>query len=389
MTTDHPSREQLLERIAMLEKINRALMDRVERSVDSAGDAYALFETNIVMQRVIAERTRQLEHTNAALSEEIAVRRRTEHSLLNAKEQAEAANRAKSEFLANMSHEIRTPLSAILGYAELAAEEPADPGSLSQHLAVIRRNAQHLLTVINDILDLSKLDAGEMRAVPVPASAAEICRAVADMLRVQADAKNLELSVSVGPGTPAECMTDPVRLRQILLNLVGNAIKFTDHGSVRVSLRHDAGTATITVEDTGIGIPPAQLESIFMPFQQADTSAARRHGGTGLGLSIARRLARLLGGDLTVRSRPGQGSVFTLSIHAPPVACAPGTAPGPSVQPPPPTRAAPHAHCHLADSHQPHSGPENPDLWLYSHQHLSPRPARLDPGAATRGRRTL
>jgi signal transduction histidine kinase/ActR/RegA family two-component response regulator len=345
----HPSREDLLARIAMLEKINHALMDRVERSVDSAGDAYALFENNIVMQRVIAERTSQLENTNAALTDEIAIRQQTERRLLQAKEQAEAANQAKSDFLANMSHEIRTPMSAILGYADLADEDLAHPERVTAHLGVIRRNANHLLTVINDILDLSKLDAGEMRAVPAPVSTAELCAGVADMLRVQADAKGLALTVEIDPATPPACLTDPVRLRQILLNLVGNAIKFTDHGSVRLTLRHDADTATVLVEDTGIGIAPESLGTIFLPFHQADASAARRHGGTGLGLSIARRLASLLGGELTARSRPGLGSVFSLTIHAPPLSPALPTAtlPHPSVpcphtaQPAPPTATQP------------------------------------------------
>jgi signal transduction histidine kinase/ActR/RegA family two-component response regulator len=318
----------------MLEKINHALMDRVERSVDTAGDAYALFENNIVMQRVIAERTSQLESTNAALTGEIAIRRQTEHRLVQAKEQAEAASKAKSDFLANMSHEIRTPMSAVLGYADLACDDLAHPDRLASHLGVIKRNAHHLLTVINDILDLSKLDAGELRPVLAPVGTAELCAGVADMLRVQADAKGVTLTVDIHPGTPPACLTDPVRLRQILLNLLGNAIKFTDAGEVRLTLRHQADTAAVSVQDTGIGIAPDALESIFLPFQQADGSAARRHGGTGLGLSIARRLANLLGGDITARSQPGRGSVFTLTIHAP-------TAPHPLPDPAPTTLSTP------------------------------------------------
>lgn len=307
----------LIDRIERLERINNALMDRVERSVDTAGDAYALFESNIVMQRLVTERTRQLEQTNAALSREIETRRLAEQCLVRAKELAESASRAKSEFLANMSHEIRTPMTAVLGYADLALDELHDPSRLAEHLGVIRRNAQHLLTVINDILDLSKLDAGEMRAVVTRVCPTDTCTGVAEMLRVQADAKGLDLTVLTAPGTPDAIITDAVRLRQILLNLVGNAIKFTERGSVRIELSHADHTTTVRVRDTGIGIDPEQLENIFLPFHQADASTTRRHGGTGLGLSIARRLAHLLGGDLTAESKLGAGSVFTLTINAP------------------------------------------------------------------------
>ncbi|MCC5824451.1 MAG: response regulator [Phycisphaerales bacterium] len=311
-------RERLLERIEMLEKINRALMDRVERSVDSAGDAYALFENNIIMQGLIADRTRELEQANAALMDEIAIRRAAEGELRLAKEQAEAASRAKSEFLANMSHEIRTPMTAILGYADLAIEERDDPAARARHLGVIKRSGEHLLCIINDILDLSKLDAGEMSAARDEVCPEQLCRGVVDMLRVQADSKGLDLRFEYDGAAPGAVISDAIRLRQILLNLVGNAVKFTDKGSVTVRLSYDAHTAAaiVRVEDTGVGIKGHDLEQIFMPFHQADSSATRRHGGTGLGLAIARRFARLLGGDIAVESRPGHGSVFTLTFHA-------------------------------------------------------------------------
>jgi signal transduction histidine kinase len=157
--------ESLQLRIAALEKINRALMDRVERSVDSAGNAYSVFESNILMQRVIAERTEQLERSNAALTAEIQVRRAAEEKLRLARDLAEAASKAKTDFLANMSHEIRTPMTAILGYADLALDDHEDPARRKEHLEVIKRNGHHLLTIINDILDLSKLEAGEMQVV--------------------------------------------------------------------------------------------------------------------------------------------------------------------------------------------------------------------------------
>jgi signal transduction histidine kinase len=222
-------------------------------------------------------------------------------------------------------------MTAVLGYADLAIDDIHNHPRVAEHLGVIRRNAQHLLTVINDILDLSKLDAGEMRPVLSRVCPAELCAGVADMLRVQADATGIALTVEIHPDTPAAVITDAVRLRQILLNLVGNAIKFTEQGAVRIELAHAGTTATVRVHDTGIGIEPQQLENIFLPFHQADASAARCHGGTGLGLSIARRLAQLLGGELTAQSRPGHGSTFTLTIHAPrAVAARPVPTPAPS-----------------------------------------------------------
>ena len=313
----------------MLEKVNNALMDRVERSVDSAGDAYALFENNVIMQGMIAERTRELERANAALTAEIGIRRAAEQDLLNAKEQAEAASRAKSEFLANMSHEIRTPMTAILGYADLLSEEDAGPDARAEHLAVIKRSGRHLLCIINDILDLSKLDAGQMTAAREPVRPEEVCRGVAELMRVQAESKGIALRFERDPHAPDEVLSDPIRLRQILLNLVGNAVKFTEAGSVTIRLGGDgsAGGVVVSVEDTGPGIAPEDRERIFTPFQQGDGSVTRRHGGTGLGLAIAQRFAVLLGGEISVSSAPGAGSAFTLTLHAEPAADRTGDTP--------------------------------------------------------------
>jgi signal transduction histidine kinase len=314
--------ESLQLRIAALEKINRALMDRVERSVDSAGNAYSVFESNILMQRVIAERTEQLERSNAALTAEIQVRRAAEEKLRLARDLAEAASKAKTDFLANMSHEIRTPMTAILGYADLALDDHEDPARRKEHLEVIKRNGHHLLTIINDILDLSKLEAGEMQVAREPVDLRAITAGVVEILRVHADQKGLELSAVVEATVPPTVETDAVRFRQMLLNLLGNAVKFTEQGSVSVRTRYSSSDSTLTVEisDTGIGIPAAAIDRVFQPFHQADSSVVRRHGGTGLGLSIVKRFAVLLGGDVTVTSQPGSGSTFTLTIIAPAVA---------------------------------------------------------------------
>ena len=314
---EQPTREELLARLAMLEKVNNALMDRVERSVDSAGDSYALFENNVIMQGLIAERTRALEQVNAALTAEIGIRRQAERALLAAKEQAEAASRSKSEFLANMSHEIRTPMTAILGYADLAAEEDADPDARAEHLRVIKRSGRHLLCIINDILDLSKLDAGQMKVAQEPVRPEEICRGVIELMRVQAESKGIALRFERDPLSPERVLSDPIRLRQIVLNLVGNAVKFTDAGAVTVRLGGDGtpGGVCVAVEDSGPGIRPDDLDRIFTPFHQGDGSASRRHGGTGLGLAIAQRFAGLLGGEIGVESVPGRGSVFTLRLR--------------------------------------------------------------------------
>jgi signal transduction histidine kinase/DNA-binding response OmpR family regulator/HAMP domain-containing protein len=231
--------------------------------------------------------------------------------------QAEAANRAKSLFLANMSHEIRTPMTAILGYAELLSELAEDRPDCLEHITTIQRNGQHLIEIINDILDLSKVEAGKLEVELIPSSPHDIVAQVASMMRVRAQSKKLALNVDYIGAIPKTIQTDPTRLRQALINLVGNAIKFTEQGSVtvRVALlgRSDPQLA-FEVIDTGIGIPPDQVTQIFEPFQQADISMTRRFGGTGLGLTITRRISELLGGGLEVQSQSGSGSAFSLRV---------------------------------------------------------------------------
>jgi signal transduction histidine kinase/FixJ family two-component response regulator len=252
------------------------------------------------------------DRTNALRESELRLRREYERS--------EAANFAKSEFLANMSHEIRTPMTAILGYADLLLEMGdigRAPLDRVEAIETIRRNGNHLLTLINDILDLSRIESGKLTLEPVACSPAAILKDVATLMRVRADGKGISLDTGcVGP-VPALIKTDPTRIRQILVNLLGNAIKFTEVGSVRVTLRYDAETSQLEFDviDTGIGIAPARLERLFEPFVQADNSTTRRFGGTGLGLTISRRLAGVLGGDLQfVYSRPGEGTCIRLTL---------------------------------------------------------------------------
>ncbi len=237
-----------------------------------------------------------------------------------ARAEAEAANRAKSEFLANMSHEIRTPMAAILGYADLLLDPAQSEFDRIECVQTIRRNGDHLMTLISDILDLSKIEANRMTVECVPCSPAAVIADVASSLRPRAEAKGLSLEVEYATPLPDSIPSDPTRLKQILLNLAGNAVKFTDTGGVRVIAHFStdgedaAGRLSIDVVDTGIGMTAEQIAHLFQPFTQADTSMARRFGGTGLGLVISRRLAHLLGGDISVSSIPGQGSTFTATI---------------------------------------------------------------------------
>ncbi len=260
----------------------------------------------------------------AGVHVDINAAREAADALERARRAAEEAARAKSEFLANMSHEIRTPMTAILGFADVLAEDKAlaaaGPGGREALDAIdtIRRNGRHLLSVINDILDLSKIEAGKMAVESVPTDPAQACADVVSLMRVRADAKSLALDLLQQGPIPRTILTDPVRLKQILTNLVGNAIKFTETGSVRIHLAFepapDAPTLRISVEDTGIGMTTDQLAALFTAFHQADSTTTRRFGGTGLGLAISGRLAEAMGGTITVHSQPGRGSRFTLTL---------------------------------------------------------------------------
>jgi PAS domain S-box-containing protein len=320
---------------------------------DRKREAGALARTVAELQtanRDLARLTSELQGTNAELATANVEARA-------ARAVAEQASEAKTQFLATMSHELRTPLNAVLGYVDLlGVEEIAGPLTLAQrgYLERVAASARHLLGLINEVLDLAKVEAGRMTVTLHPTAPGPEVRAAAALVRPQADAKHLALVVDApaGAGAPDadfRVLADPDRLRQVLVNLLGNAVKFTGPGG-RVTVRAEVGAAgpeapatlaggrvaRITVEDTGVGIAPDRIESVFEPFVQAEDAGGgvpanvytRRHGGTGLGLAIGRRLARLMGGDLTAESTPGVGSRFTLWLPlAPPGRRTPGWMP--------------------------------------------------------------
>ncbi len=259
------------------------------------------------------------------ISREITELKKYQDDLRKARDVADQANRAKSDFLANMSHEIRTPMNGVIGMSELLAQTDL---SVEQrdYVDLVRDSANSLLMLLNDILDFSKIEARKLELESIPFSLRDLVEKAGRALSVRVAEKNLELACRVAPDVPDRVLGDPGRLRQIMINLIGNAIKFTDEGEIVVDVCHgepcnDAPDGTLplqfSVRDTGIGIPENKKSSILEAFTQADTSTTRRFGGTGLGLAISRQLVELMHGKLTLESVVGLGTTFHFTAHFP------------------------------------------------------------------------
>ena len=270
------------------------------------------------------------------LATDLSQRRAMEQDLRTAKERAEAAAAARASFLANMSHEIRTPMNAILGYTEALLDAPLNPAQ-SRQLGTVHASARSLLRLLNDILDTAKLDKGAVALEVQDFSLRALCGQILDSLRISASRKGLPLVLDYPETEPEFLRGDALRVQQVLVNLLGNAVKFTERGQVLLRVRHRAGELHLDVQDTGIGMDAQQLQRIFDPFAQADASTTRRFGGTGLGTTIARQLVELMQGRISVQSTPGQGTEFSVRLPLP-TGQAPQALELPSAQKLPPLR---------------------------------------------------
>ncbi len=280
--------------------------------VGRLGMAFSDLVTQLQRRRKEADRqAAEVRDLNISLEEKV-VQRTME--LEKARQDAESANQSKSDFLANMSHEIRTPMTAILGYTDILNEQNLSEDERLCHVRTIKQNGNHLLTIINDILDVSKIESGKMETEKLPMAIWDILEDIRDLLSVKARDRGIELLVNFQYPLPETIIGDPVRLRQVLLNLVGNSIKFTENGEVRITVSLVKDKLRLAISDTGIGMSPEQTKLLFKPFTQADATTTRKFGGTGLGLTISKHLSELMGGGITLKSKLNRGSTFTVEI---------------------------------------------------------------------------
>lgn len=306
---DRPTRAAVID-----ERISELQFQRCPTAIE----AVSITAVSSRLQQAVADAV-PAEQLLASQAEEL---RRKNHELHEARDRAESATRAKSDFLANMSHEIRTPMTAILGFADVLLHEDGlerAPADRRRAIETIQRNGEHLLGVLNDILDVSKIESGKMSVEAIACSPFQIVEDVVALMRLRASAKGLQLVKEYCFPLPAQIESDPTRIRQILMNLVGNAIKFTESGSVKIRTSYFPDPVPrlgFDVIDTGVGMEPEESSKLFQPFSQADSSTTRRFGGTGLGLTICKRLAEMLDGGISFTSRLGEGTTFSFWVDA-------------------------------------------------------------------------